>query len=250
LFDLGYNKNKKLRLIILALKEKKPRHRRILLAECELFKGYLYYRERLYVPADEELHAELLRLYHASPVAGHMGRTRTYEVLSRKYYWPGMLSYVERWVRNCHTCKRTIALREARQGVLKFLPISQKAWQNISMDFITHLPNSYGYDAILIIIDRLIKMKHFIYCKKTCNSEKVTRLYIKYIWKLHNLSKTIVFDRGFQFVSEFWKHLIKRLGIIVLLSIAYYFKTDGQTEIANFFLEQYLRGYVSYLQNN
>jgi hypothetical protein len=62
------------------------------------------------------------------------------------------------------------------------------------MNFITHLPNSYGYNAILVIIDRLIKMKHFIHYKKTCNSEEIARLYVKYIWKLHNLPKIIVFD--------------------------------------------------------
>jgi hypothetical protein len=114
LFDLGYNKNKKLKSIILALKKKKPQHRKILLTECELPEKYLYYRKRLYVPANEKLYAELLRLYYASPVAGYMGRARTYEVLSRKYYWPGMLSYVERWIRNCHICKKTIASKEAR----------------------------------------------------------------------------------------------------------------------------------------
>jgi hypothetical protein len=94
------------------------------------------------------------------------------------------------------------------------------------MNFITHLPNSYTYNAILVIIDRLIKMKHFIHCKKTCNFEKNARLYVKYIWKLHNLSRIIVFNRGLQFVSEFWKHLAKRLGITTLLLIAYHFKTD------------------------
>jgi transposase InsO family protein len=118
------------------------------------------------------------------------------------------------------------------------------------MDFITHLPNSYNYNAILIIIDRLTKIKHFIHYKKTCDFEEIARLYVKYIWKLYNLSRIIVSDRGPQFVSKFWKHLIKRLGIIALLLIAYYPETDEQTEIANFFLEQYLRGHVSYLQNN
>jgi hypothetical protein len=93
-------------------------------------------------------------------------------------------------------------------------------------------------------------MKHFIHCKKTYNFEKIARLYVKYIWKLHNLRKIIVFDRGFQFVFKFWKHLTKRLEITALLSIAYHPKTDKQTEIANFFLEQYLRNHVFYLQNN
>jgi hypothetical protein len=62
------------------------------------------------------------------------------------------------------------------------------------MDFITHLPNSYSYNAILVVIDRLTKMKYFIHCKETYNSEKIARLYVKYIWKLHNLPRTIVFD--------------------------------------------------------
>jgi hypothetical protein len=161
-----------------------------------------------------------------------------------------MLSYVERWIRNCHICKRTTASKKARQKVLKPFPIPQKAWQNIFIDFITHLPNSYGYDAILVVIDRLTKIKHFIHYKKTYNFEEIAHLYVKYIWKLHNLPRIIVSDRGFQFVSEFWKHLIKRLGITALLSIAYHPETDGQTEIANFFLEQYLRDHVSYLQND
>jgi hypothetical protein len=87
------------------------------------------------------------------------------------------------------------------------------------MDFITHLPNSYSYNAILIIIDRLIKMKHFIYCKKNYNFENIAHLYVKYIWKLHNLLRIIIFNRGFQFVSEFWKHLIKHLGITALFRL-------------------------------
>jgi hypothetical protein len=93
-------------------------------------------------------------------------------------------------------------------------------------------------------------MKHFICCKKNCNFEEIARLYVKYIWKLHGLPRTIVFNRGLQFVSEFWKHLIKRLEIIALLLIVYHSETDGQTEIANFSLEQYLRGHVFYLQDD
>jgi hypothetical protein len=49
------------------------------------------------------------------------------------------------------------------------------------MDFITHLPNSYGYDAILVVIDRLTKIKHFIHCKKIYNFKEIARLYVKYI---------------------------------------------------------------------
>ena len=107
-----------------------------------------------------------------------------------------MLTYVERWVSNCHTCTRITASREARQGVLRPLPIPERAWKDVSMDFITHLPKSEGYDAILVVVCRLTKMKHFIACNDTCDAEEVSRLYLKYIWKLHGLPTTVVSDRG------------------------------------------------------
>jgi len=241
----GYEYDTELKSILEALRTKQRRHKRITLSECIEREGYLYYRDRLYVPDVPELHAELLRMYHESPVAGHMGRARTYEVLSREYYWPGMLDYVDRWTRNCHTCRRTTASREAKQGVLRPLPIPERAWQDLSMDFITHLPESDGCDAILVVVDRLTKMKHVIACQGTCDAEEVARLFTKHVWKLHGLPKTIVSDRGPQFVSEFWSHLTRRLGIQSLLSTAYHPETDGQTERANSVLEQYLRSQVS-----
>lgn len=120
-------------------------------------------------------------MYHESPVTGHMGKARTYATLSREYYWPKMLDYVERWIQNCHTCTRTTTSRESRQGVLKPLLIPNQAWQDISMDFITHLPASQGYDAILVVVDCLTKIKHFLLCKGTCDSKEVAQLYIEHI---------------------------------------------------------------------
>ena len=118
------------------------------------------------------------------------------------------------------------------------------------MDFITGLVPSRGYDAILVVVDRLTKMRHFTPCQTSCDAEGVARLYIRYIWKLHGLPRTIVSDRGPQFVATFWKHLTRRLDIKNLLSTAYYPETDGQTERMNAILEQYLRAYVAYLQDD
>ena len=71
------------------------------------------------------------------------------------------------------------------------------------MDFITHLPKSEGYDAILVVVCRLTKMKHFIPCYDTYDTEEVSCLYLEHIWKLHGLLTTVVSDRGLQFVSDF-----------------------------------------------
>jgi transposase InsO family protein len=118
------------------------------------------------------------------------------------------------------------------------------------MDFITHLEPSQEYDAILVVACRLTKMRHIIPCKGTCDAEEVARLYVKHVWKLHGLPTTVVSDRGPQFVALFWKHLTRRLRIKTLLSTAYHPETDGQTERLNAILEQYLRAYVAYLQDD
>lgn len=250
LLDIAYQSDNITQSILQALDQNAPRHPEITLANCERRGTYLYYRERLYIPDHNKLKAQLLRECHDKPAAGHPGKNKLYELLTREYYWPGMYRYVEQWTRNCHTCRRSTPSREARQGVLRPLPIPEQAWQDISMDFIVGLPTSRGYDSILVVVDRLTKMRHFIPCHSTCNSEDVARLYIKHIWRSHGLPRTIVSDRGQQFVAAFWKHLTQRLDITNLLSTAYHPETDGQTERMNAILEQYLRVYVSYLQDD
>ena len=118
------------------------------------------------------------------------------------------------------------------------------------MDFIINLPLSRGCDALLVIVDRLTKMKHLAPCKSTCNAEDVAHLYLHHVWKLHGLPVSVVSDRGAQFAGKFWQHLTRILQITTLLSTAYHPETDGQTERANAVVEQYLRAYVGYLQDD
>jgi hypothetical protein len=66
------------------------RHLEITLADYEHKNRYLYYKSRIYVPDHKELRAELIRLCYDKPASGHLGRNKTYELLSREYYWPGM----------------------------------------------------------------------------------------------------------------------------------------------------------------
>ncbi|EFZ03020.2 reverse transcriptase [Metarhizium robertsii ARSEF 23] len=75
-------------------------------------------------------------------------------------------------------------------------------------------------------------------------------LFVRDVWKLHGLPDSIVSDRGPLFVSEFWKAVCHRLQTNISLSTAYHPETDGQTENANAFLEQYLRQYVSFAQDD
>jgi len=108
------------------------------------------------------------------------------------------------------------------------------------MDFITDMPKSDSYDTILVVIDRLTKMSHFIPCSKDLNARQFANLFMKEIVRLHGLPHNIITDRGTLFTSELGKETTGNLGIERRLSTAFHPQTDGQTERTNAILEQYL----------
>ena len=110
------------------------------------------------------------------------------------------------------------------------------------MDFIIGLPKTAkGYDSIWVIVDRLTKSAHFIPVKTGYKSHQYTELYISRVVSLHGVPKTIISDRGSQFVARFWEQLQASLGTQLIRSSAYHPQTDGQTERINQILEDMLR---------
>jgi hypothetical protein len=118
------------------------------------------------------------------------------------------------------------------------------------MDFITDLPLSLEKDSILVVVDRFSKMAHFLACRKELKGEEVAEIYLSNIAKLHGFPEDIVSDRGPQFMSKFWRHFHDLLGTKTNLSSAYHPQTDGQTERVNQILEQYLRCFINFHQDN
>ncbi|KAH0607354.1 uncharacterized protein H6S33_002388 [Morchella sextelata] len=193
----------------------------------------------IYVPDYDPLKLRILQLYHDAASAGHPGREKTFE-----------LDYIAYYVRNCHTCQRSKPNNHGKLGVLRPFPIPEQPWQEVSMDFVTGLPESEGYDTIMVVVDRLTKMRHLLPCNTTVNSEDVAQLYLRNIWKLHELPTHVTSDHGTQFTAKFWKALCKHLDIEARMSIAFQPEIDGQTERLNPVMEQYLRGYISYQQDD
>jgi hypothetical protein len=113
------------------------------------------------------------------------------------------------------------------------------------MDFIVGLPRTAkGFDSIWVIIDRLTKLAHFLPLKIDHPVVVYAQLYIARILSLHRVPKTIVSNRGPQFVSKFWSELHKSLGTKLLHSSAYHPQTSGQTERVNQILEDMLQACV------
>jgi transposase InsO family protein len=110
------------------------------------------------------------------------------------------------------------------------------------MNFINGLPRTpKGNDSIWVIIDHLTKVAHFIPMRATYGEDKLAKLYIDNILKLHGVPKSIVSDRGAQFVSKFWRSSHQALKTKLDFSLAYHPQTNGQTKRVNQVLEDMLR---------
>ena len=212
--------------------------------------GLTYYQGRLYVPNDDNIKFEILKRYHDSPGAGHPGREKTLDLISRNYWWPSVTTYVHTYVDGCLDCQANKILPRKPQNLMGRHDIPEKPWEVISVDFITDLPTDQHKDAIFVVIDYLTKQAHFLPCTKETTSENLFLLYLHNVWKLHGTPRKIVSDRGPQLSSEFTKAIQEGLGIETALSTAHHPQTDGQTERVNQTLETYLRIYTNHQQED
>ena len=119
---------------------------------------------------------------------------------------------------------------------------------HILADFITKLPLAQRYDSILVVVDQLTKIVHFIPTTEKTSAEGLARLFRDNMWKLHSLPESIISDRGPQFVAGLMRKLNEMLGIKSKLSTAFHSQTDGQTERVNQELKQYLRMFINHRQ--
>ena len=216
--------------------------------------GALNYRGGLYVPERGGGRAALLRRLHDDPLAGHFGYSRTLELVRRHYNWPHLPKEVKEYVATCTQCQRVKPLRHKPYGELQTLPQPTGPWIDITMDFITDLPPSKrrgkAYDCILVVVDRYTKMARYIPVRKTIEAPQLADVFLSKIVKLHGVPQSIVTDRGSLFTAHFWSALCYHLNIKRKLSTSFHPQTDGQTERQNQTLEQYLRGYVNYQQDD
>jgi hypothetical protein len=82
------------------------------------------------------------------------------------------------------------------------------------------------------------------------NVKQLADLMLRHVWRLHGTPKTITLDWGSIFTSQLTQELSQRLGVRLQPSTAYHPRTDGQLEIANKAVKQYLRHYVGYHQDD
>ncbi|GJP34472.1 hypothetical protein CLOM_g18911, partial [Closterium sp. NIES-68] len=178
--------------------------------------GVYYLRsgtDRIWVPRYRLLRELLIQEVHNSNLSGHFGVDKTLKALQRFYYWPDMVTDVQRYVAACPICQRMKSSHQRPTGLLQPLEPPQRPWQHVTMDFVTGLPaRPSGNDAVLVVVDRLTKMAHFAPCRTTITAEETARLFISTVVRLHGIPAAIISDRDPKFTSKFWQDTWARYG--------------------------------------
>ncbi|MCO5606717.1 hypothetical protein L7F22_060907 [Adiantum nelumboides] len=194
----------------------------------------------------KQLRPKVLIECHASSYAGHRGIDAIVKAVDTFFYWPTLRRDVDAFVRSCLVCQKVKFDRRKAPGLLQPLPIRDKPWESIAMDFIFDLPRTpTGNDGIWTIICRFSKQAHFVPVRKKIKSEYMVKLFMHNIFKYHGMPQSIVSDRDPRMTSLFWKALVEKMGTALKFSSSFHPQTDGQSEEANSFALDLLKCYVS-----
>jgi hypothetical protein len=210
----------------------------------QILDGLIFVKGKLFIPSKSDFKQTLLEEFHSSPLGGHSGVHRTFGRLQENVFWHGMRKEVSEFVKACLVCQQTKPMTHSPYGLLQPLPIPDRVWEDISLDFVIGLPSFQTNTVILVVVDRLSKAAHFGMLPTQFTAVRVADLFAKMICRLHRMPRSIVSDRDVIFLSKFWKELFRLSGTKLRMSSAYHPQSDGQTEIVNKVLQQYLRCFV------
>ncbi|WVZ53351.1 hypothetical protein U9M48_004311 [Paspalum notatum var. saurae] len=203
--------------------------------------GLIRLHGKIWIGNNSALHTKLILVLHSSALGGHSGIQATYHRVSQHFTWPKLKLDVENFVKQCLICQQAKHSLTHPSGLLQPLPIPTGVWQDLSMDFIEGLSSSEGYTTIMVVVDRLTKVAHFIALRHPYTASGLARVFLDSLVCLHGFPQSIVSDRDPIFISAFWRELFKLYKVKLNLSTAYHQQSDGQTEHINQCLEMYLR---------
>jgi len=147
-----------------AIARDEAQYENIKLKNCWTQNEILFHDSQLWVSFNELLQMNLIREIHDQSSIDHSEILRTVKIIKRNYYWSSMRKTMNRYIQNCYVCQRSKTSRNKSNDLLQPLFISEQRWQNIVMNFIINLSDSYDYNAILTVICRLSKERHYISC--------------------------------------------------------------------------------------
>jgi len=211
-------------------------------------KPMLFYQGWQYIPKNDNLRRQIVQQFHYPITAGHPGELATYIDMARFYWWPGMRTVVKNYVKGCATCQQFKINRSPMKPALMPIPgpESDRPFAQCSMDLITDLPISDGYDSVMIVVDHgLMKGVILFPMNKTQTAAKTANMLLDRLYSRFGLPDKFISDWGPQFAAKAFRELLKLLEIKSSLSTAYHPQSDGATERVNQEIEAYISIYCS-----
>jgi len=131
-----------------------------------------------------------------------------YKDLKEYYWWPNMKREIAEIVSNCGICQQVKIEHQRPAGELQLLLMLKWKWEDISMDFMVGLPRGKkGNDAIWVVVDRLTKFVLFFPMKMIDLVDKLAKLYVNEVIRLHRVPMSIISNRDPRFTSRLWPSL-------------------------------------------
>jgi hypothetical protein len=222
--------------------------------EAALKDGLAVWNGSILVP--REMITEIIKEHHDPPLQGHQGIDRTMEKIQRRYYFPAMRRFVTDYIAKCDSCNRNKPINHRPYGKMTLPEIPRKPWESITVDFLQNLPESKDpitglrYTEAIVIVDRLTKYVIIKATPKDLTAEQCAILMLREVFSWTGLPNKIISDRDKLFRSKYWQTITKACGIEHSLSTANHQQTDGPTERMIQTIEQHLRHYMDWNQDN
>jgi hypothetical protein len=170
-------------------------------------------RKRIVIPQDPDIKKEILDEAHLSKFTIHPSSTKMYRDLRENFWCSNMKGEIAEYVSGCDTCQRIKASHLKTIGQMQPLSIPAWKWDDISIDFIVRLLlTPRKHDSIWLIVERLTKTAHFIPVHTTYSAERYAEIYVDLVVRLHDIPKTILSERGTQFVAHFYAQVHESFG--------------------------------------
>ena len=149
-------------------------------------RNILFYKGKNYILNDLDLQRDILKMFHDHETAGHPGELETYNSVKQHYWWLGMQTFVKRYVQGCRICQQFKINRSPSHP--SYHPIgrtkSMRPFAQCSMDMITDLPISNGFDSILAVVDHSLKKGVILIpCNKTLTADQCAKLLLNNVYK-------------------------------------------------------------------
>jgi hypothetical protein len=174
--------------------------------------GMLMYKNRLYIPEEDEIKLLKLNKLHKNAYYRHPSYQKIITMLRKEFYWPNMKGETPKYLSKCIEYQQIKFEHQNPTRLLQSLPIPEWKWEIISMDFIIGLYKSSKYnDSIMVVVDKLSKETHFILVKSTYKAINIEYIFMKENFRLHGIPKTVISSRDTKFTRKFWKVMFKGL---------------------------------------